>query len=277
MYRARSTGTMRDARRDDDAPVSSHRGRRARAHTSDPFLALSISVIRMTRPHTTPRVIARIRSGDARRRVPTTAMPAREGLDVAECAMSRALRNARRSSPRTRHETLLRAYDAFFGGADARKNRGRALRDAPYEDTDALALAREHRFVRDDEEDEERSREWGVRLARRYHAALFKTYCVCDLSRADDGGGDGRARVGMRWRTEDEVRRGKGQLTCGERRCERSEGLATFECHFKYSERGERKSALVKVRACESCAKKLGVSDGFVRVDDDAATAETAA
>ena len=144
----------------------------------------------MTRPHAT---IARTRLGDARRRVPTTAMPAREGLDVAEDAISRALRNARRSSPRTRHETLLRAYDAFFGGADARKNRGRALRDAPYEDTDALALAREHRFVRDDEEDEERSREWGVRLARRYHAALFKTYCVCDLSRADDGGRRTRA------------------------------------------------------------------------------------
>ena len=131
-YRARSTGTMRDARRDDDAPMpwrSSHRGRRARARTSDPFLALSIFVIRMTRPHAT---IARTRLGDARRRVPTTAMPAREGLDVAEDAISRALRNARRSSPRTRHETLLRAYDAFFGGADARKNRGRALRDAPY-------------------------------------------------------------------------------------------------------------------------------------------------
>ena len=185
---------MRDARRDDDAPMpwrSSHRGR-ARARTSDPFLALSIFVIRMTRPHAT---IARTRLGDARRRVPTTAMPAREGLDVAEDAISRALRNARRSSPRTRHETLLRAYDAFFGGADARKNRGRALRDAPYEDTDALALAREHRFVRDDEEDEERSREWGVRLARRYHAALFKTYCVCDCrARTTVGVTDARAR-----------------------------------------------------------------------------------
>ena len=32
--------------------------------------------------------------------------------------------------------------------------------------------------------------------------------------------------------------------------------------------------ALVKVRACESCAKKLGVSDGFARVDEEAAEEE---
>jgi len=196
-------------------------------------------------------------------------MRARAGADVAEYEIARALRDARRSSPRTRHETLLRAYDAFFG-TNARAHRGRALRDAPYEDTGAAAIARERRFVRDEAEDARRSREWGVRLARRYHDKLFKTYCVCDLSRVEEARGeDGRARVGMRWRTEDEVRRGKGQFTCAERRCERSDGLRTFECHFAYNERGERKSALVKVRACEACAKKLGVSDGFTRVDED--------
>ena len=48
-----------------------------------------------------------------------------------------------------------------------------------------------------------------------------------------------------------------------------SEGLATFECHFKYSAR-RTEEPLVKVRACESCAKKLGVSDGFARVDEAA-------
>ena len=137
-------------------------------------------------------------------------MPAREG-STSPRMHSRALRNARRSSPRTRHETLLRAYDSV--ARRRAENRGRALRDAPYEDTDALALAREHRFVRDDDEDEERSREWGYK--RRHHAALFKTYCVCDLSRATTVGVTD-ARVGMRWRTEDEVRRGKGQLTWGE-------------------------------------------------------------
>ena len=187
--------------------------------------------------------------------------------DVAERAVRDAVRAARRLSPKSRHKALLDAHDAYFGPHGAR-NRGVALRDKPYDDTDEAALAREYRFVRDGEEDARREGEWAVRLAKRYADALYKTFCVCDLSRASERMGDGRARVGMRWRTEAEVRSGKGQLTCGERRCDETEGLRTYECHFRYAEHGETKSALVKVRVCRECAKKLGDESGFKRVDD---------
>ena len=193
-------------------------------------------------------------------------MPARDGLDVAEDAFARA---STRVDRQTRHETLLRAYDVFCG-ADARKNRGRALRDAPYEDTDALALAREHRFVRDDDEDEERSREWGA-VGEEVHTALFKTYCVCDLSRADDGGVTDARAWGCGGAPRMRCDGGRAADVWGET-VRAGEGLATFECHSKYSEgRTEEPAA---GGACESCAKKLGVSDGFERVDEEAAEEE---
>jgi len=190
------------------------------------------------------------------------------GEDVAERAVRDAVRAARRLSPKSRHKALLDAHDAYFG-PNARANRGLALRDRAYDDTDEGALAREYRFVRDEEEDARRGGEWAVRLAKRYADALYKTFCVCDLSRASERERDGRAKVGMRWRTEAEVRSGKGQLTCGERRCDETAGLRTFECHFRYAEHGETKSALVKVRVCRECAKKLGEGSGFKRIDDD--------
>lgn len=79
----------------------------------------------------------------------------------------------------------------------------------------------------------------------------------------------------MRWRTKEEVLAGKGQfscanLSCGNRECTLDEdpddavggvggkeGLRGFELMFEYVERGEKKSALVKVRVCDECAAKL--------------------
>ena len=129
-------------------------------------------------------------------------------------------------------------------------------------ETDADAMAREHRFVREDDDVDADGRgvEHGVKLAKRYYAKLFKTYAICDLSRAP--------KVGMRWRTEEEVRSGKGQFMCGERACDGVDALQSFECHFTYVEAGAKKSALVKVRVCGTCAVKLGSSDGHTRVDD---------
>lgn len=42
-------------------------------------------------------------------------------------------------------------------------------------------------------------RSWESRLARRYYDKLFKEFAIVDLSRASEG------KVGMRWRTEEEV------------------------------------------------------------------------
>lgn len=79
----------------------------------------------------------------------------------------------------------------------------------------------------------------------------------------------------MRWRTKEEVLEGKGQFSCANLSCRnrestldedpddaakkggREEGLRGFELMFEYVEKGEKKSALVKVRVCDECTTKL--------------------
>ena len=92
---------------------------------------------------------------------------------------------------------------------------------------------------------------WEQRLARRYHDKLFKEYALADMSRHREG------QVGLRWRTEAEVFDGKGQFVCGNKRCVESGGLASFELNFAYVEQGERRQALVKLRVCPQCERKL--------------------
>ena len=188
-------------------------------------------------------------------RAPRRAMRRARGDDVARAALDRA--DFARLSPRARHAALLDAHDRFHG-ANARRARGEATRDAPRARGYGDALAREHRFVRDDEEDERRGDAWAVRLARRYHEKLYKAYAVFDATTRD-------GETGARWRTAAEVRAGKGQFTCGEKRCETSDGLASFECVFAYDEGGVRKKAMMKVRACARCAEKLGAGGGVSR------------
>lgn len=69
----------------------------------------------------------------------------------------------------------------------------------------------------------------------------------------------------LRWRTESEVLSGSGETTCGNTRChhhspepdDNSYHLNTVELPFAYIEKGESKSALVKVVLCDKCIKKL--------------------
>ena len=65
------------------------------------------------------------------------------------------------------------------------------------------------------------------------------------------------SRFPQRWRTDRELFDGKGQFTCGNKVCTETDGLQSFELHFSYEELGERKQALVKVRACPACAAKM--------------------
>jgi len=103
-------------------------------------------------------------------------------------------------------------------------------------------------------------------LARTYYSRLFKEYCVADFSKYKE------FKVGMRWRTEAEVKIGKGKLSCdlacelsnflgqficGGKGCEEKEGLNSYEVNFKYKEEGQVKNALVKLRVCPNCARKL--------------------
>jgi len=61
----------------------------------------------------------------------------------------------------------------------------------------------------------------------------------------------------MRWRIDKEVVSGKGQFICGEKRCDEKEHLRSWEVLFGYVEHGKKRDALVKLRLCPSCTKKL--------------------
>jgi len=143
--------------------------------------------------------------------------------------------------------------------------------------TDLEELKKHHRFLREDDDDDDDKKEEetgtrrgrgeeeeamslllneGERVARKYEGKLFKEYAIPDLSRWDTQG------VGLRWRTEKEVARGKGVDICGEKRCSERKNLGTFELNFRYKEggRGEVKNALVKVVVCPACEEKMNRS-----------------
>jgi protein FRA10AC1 len=89
----------------------------------------------------------------------------------------------------------------------------------------------------------------GCRLAQAYDAKLHKEFALVDLSRAP-------AQLGLRWRTEAEVLRGKGESYCASLGCSSVEGLRAFEVPFQYQEAGQGKVALVKLLCCGACAAK---------------------
>lgn len=120
-----------------------------------------------------------------------------------------------------------------------------------------------HKFLWDEEEEEEtrskdegketrsKDEEWGRKLAKAYYDKLFKEYCICDLTHYKEN------KVAMRWRTEEEVVDGKGQFVCGEKHCTQADGLKSWEVNFSYLEDETKKNALVKLRLCSKCSKKL--------------------
>jgi hypothetical protein len=53
---------------------------------------------------------------------------------------------------------------------------------------------------------------WQDRMVHHYHSHLYKEYVLADLTTRP-------GQVGLRWRTQDEVTRGKGYDTCGNKHC----------------------------------------------------------
>lgn len=53
---------------------------------------------------------------------------------------------------------------------------------------------------------------WQDRMVQHYHSHLYKEYVLADLTTRP-------GQVGLRWRTQDEVKRGKGYQTCGNKHC----------------------------------------------------------
>lgn len=132
---------------------------------------------------------------------------------------------------------------------------------------------------------------WQQRMVNHYHSHLYKEYVLADLSHP--------GQVGLRWRTEQEVQNGRGHATCGNKHCGHGPGspqssssvlLATYyqsslpssgederrllekiphglglhdyEVPFTYTEHGQNKTELVKLRLCLRCAPLLFASRG---------------
>ena len=51
----------------------------------------------------------------------------------------------------------------------------------------------------------------------------------------------------MRWQTEGELVRGKGQFICGNKICDETKHLRTWEVNFSYMEFSKTKNTLVKL------------------------------
>ncbi|XP_031699778.1 protein FRA10AC1 [Anarrhichthys ocellatus] len=143
-----------------------------------------------------------------------------------------------------RHKKFVGDYILYYGGQMADFNRSVAT-----DKTDLDVLRENHRFLWRDEDEEDMT--WEKDLAKKYYDKLFKEYCIADLSRYKEN------KFGFRWRTENEVVSGKGQFQCGNKRCEKQEGLKSWEVNFAYVEHGEKKNALVKLRLCPECSFKL--------------------
>lgn len=102
---------------------------------------------------------------------------------------------------------------------------------------------------------------WQDRMVRNYHDHLYKEFALTDLSR-------GAGRIGLRWRTQQEVKDGRGEITCGNKHCVHSknyssttlQSLTTLEVPFAYEERGEKKKELVKLRLCSNCLPLVSTS-----------------
>ncbi|XP_025907169.1 protein FRA10AC1 isoform X1 [Nothoprocta perdicaria] len=143
-----------------------------------------------------------------------------------------------------RHKKLVSDYILYYGGKmeDFR-------RSSANDKTDLDVIRENHRFLW--REHDEVDMNWEKRLAKRYYDKLFKEYCIADLRRYKEN------KFGFRWRHEEEVVSGKGQFSCGSKHCDEKEGLKSWEVNFGYVEHGEKRNALVKLRLCPECSKKL--------------------
>lgn len=132
------------------------------------------------------------------------------------------------------------------------------IENAPKSATEQLRES--YRFIRTAEDDAKDDAQ--TQMARRYYAKLFREYCLADLTRYKEN------KIGMRWRTSREVVAGKGQFVCGNKACSATKGLKSYEINFVYKEQGVLKQALVKLRVCPECAKKINVGRDKQGQDD---------
>ncbi|XP_078202194.1 protein FRA10AC1 isoform X6 [Callithrix jacchus] len=143
-----------------------------------------------------------------------------------------------------RHTKFVNDYILYYGG---KKEDFRRLGEN--DKTDLDVIRENHRFLWNEEDEMDMT--WEKRLAKKYYDKLFKEYCIADLSKYKEN------KFGFRWRVEKEVISGKGQFVCGNKYCDKKEGLKSWEVNFGYTEHGEKRNALVKLRLCQECSIKL--------------------
>ncbi|XP_051883430.1 protein FRA10AC1 [Pristis pectinata] len=143
-----------------------------------------------------------------------------------------------------RHKKYINDYLLYYGGS-----KEDLKRSTVNDKTDLDVIRENHRFLWT--EDDEADMNWEKALAKKYYDKLFKEYCIADLSQYKHN------KIGFRWRVDKEVISGKGQFCCGNKHCDKKEGLKSWEVNFGYIEHGEKRNALVKLRVCSECSYKL--------------------
>ncbi|ANQ05731.1 Uncharacterized protein PCOAH_00001590 [Plasmodium coatneyi] len=91
-------------------------------------------------------------------------------------------------------------------------------------------------------------------LLQKYYKSICNKYVVCYLSEYKE------KKIGLRWRTEDEIVSGKGHMICSANDCNNTD-LKTYEFLFRYDEGGIQKETKVKLRACMDCAYKINYGE----------------
>ena len=154
--------------------------------------------------------------------------------------------------PFQRHKMLAEEYIKYYRGSAKD-----IASPAQTVKTDMDVVKENYRFVRSSEDDlAAATGNSEQRLAKRYWDRLYKEYALADMSRYRTG------EIGLRWRTEQEVIDGRGQFTCGNKKCPTQppatpNQLKSFELNFCYVEGGVSKQTLVKVRLCPDCTYRL--------------------
>ena len=156
------------------------------------------------------------------------------------------------SALRERHNQLIHSYREHTTNSSSNNSK-----TTVFSASDRKTLEEQHQFVRDDDDDEANAGDWGVRMARKYWNKLFKEYAICDLTLFQTG------KIGMRWRVEKEVILGKGQFVCGNKHCDSTMNLHSYEVPFSYMEKAVNKTELVKCRVCLECAKVTTIQPPF--------------
>ncbi|CAO4363772.1 unnamed protein product [Caenorhabditis nigoni] len=145
-----------------------------------------------------------------------------------------------------RHKEMINLYYLSYPGATKLLNR-----KVEGETTDLDVLKKHHKFVWNEEDEGKEPESWEKRMAKKYYEKLYREFAIIDLSMYKNN------KFGLRWRTENEVKEGKGHWWCGARKCSENSQMATWEVNFAYKEDGRSKNTLVKVTLCPKCSNKL--------------------